>query len=96
MMKNIFKIIAYLEGISYLCLFFNMFVIKSMNIDLYKQILFPLGMAHGLLFVLYVVLAIFLAIEYKWSFKKAFLILLASVLPFGTFYSEKYWVEQMK
>ena len=95
-MKKFFKIIAYLEGISYLCLFFNMFVIKSNNLELYIQILFPLGMAHGLLFVLYVVLAIFLAIELKWSLKKTFLILIASVLPFGTFYSEKYWIEQMK
>ncbi len=73
-----------------------MFVIKNMNLVLYKQILFPLGMAHGLLFVLYVVMAIFLAIELKWSLKKALLILVASILPFGTFYSEKNWVEQMK
>lgn len=67
-----------------------------MNLDFYKQILFPLGMAHGLLFVLYVVMAIFLAIELKWSLKKTLLILVASILPFGTFYSEKNWVEQMK
>ena len=73
-----------------------MFVIKNMNLDLYKQILFPLGMAHGLLFVLYVVMAIFLAIELKWSLKKSIYILVASILPFGTFYSEKNWVEQMK
>lgn len=91
-----FKIIAYLEGISYLCLFFNMFVIKNIKFNLYKEILYPLGMAHGLLFILYVVFAIYLATEIKWSFKKLFLILLASILPFGTFYSEKYWIENLK
>ena len=95
-MKSFFKIIAYLEGISYLCLFFNMFVIKSVNLPLYKEILFPLGMAHGLLFILYIVLAVYLYIEFKWSLKKLFYILIASILPFGTFYSEKYWVENMK
>lgn len=95
-MKKFFKIIAYLEGISYLSLFFNMFVIKQIDIDLYKKILFPLGMAHGLLFILYIVLAIFLAIEFKWSLKKTIYIVVASVLPFGTFYSESKWVEQMK
>lgn len=95
-MEKFFKIIAYLEGISYLCLFFNMFVIKQMNLNLYKEILFPLGMAHGLLFILYIILAIFLATELKWSLKKTFYIVIASILPFGTFYSEKYWIEQMK
>jgi len=93
-MKLFFKIIAYLEGISYLCLFANMFVIKNIDLDLYKKILYPLGMAHGLLFVLYVVLAIYLAVEYKWSIKKTIYILVASVLPFGTFYSEKKWIER--
>lgn len=93
-MLKFFKIIAYLEGLSYLVLFFNMLVIKNINLNLYKNLLYPIGLAHGLLFVLYVVLAIYLAIEYKWSIKKFFLIFIASLLPFGTFYSEKNWVEK--
>lgn len=93
-MKSFFKLIAYLEGISYLCLFFNMFIIKQMNFDLYKKILFPLGMAHGLLFILYIVIAVFFFIEFKWSYKKLFYILVASILPFGTFYSENKWIEK--
>lgn len=93
-MLHFFKIIGFLEGISYIVLFFNMLVIKNVNIDLYKNLLYPIGMAHGLLFVLYIVLAIYLAIEYKWSLKKFFLIFIASLLPFGTFYSEKNWVNK--
>lgn len=93
-MLKFFKIIAYLEGLSYLVLFANMLVIKNININLYKNLLYPIGMAHGLLFVLYIVLAIYLAIEYKWSLKKFFLIFIASLLPFGTFYSEKNWVNK--
>lgn len=93
-MKQIFKVIAYLEGISYLILFANMFIIKNVDLDLYKKILFPLGMAHGLLFILYIIIAIYLAIELKWTLKKTFLIIIASILPFGTFYSESKWIDK--
>ena len=59
-MLKIFKIIAILEGISYLVLFSNMLFIKPTNFDLYKTLLFPIGMAHGLLFVGYIILALML------------------------------------
>ncbi len=94
-MLRFFNIIGILEGISYLVLFFNMLVIKNINTELYKSLLFPIGMAHGLLFILYIVLAIMLKIELKWSVKKFLLICLASILPFGTFYSEKKWVNKI-
>jgi integral membrane protein len=48
-----------------------------------------IGMAHGVLFVIYIILAIMAKIELNWSFKKMGIICLASVLPFGTFYVEK-------
>ena len=85
-MLAFFRLIAALEGISYLVLFYNMLYNKRINPELYQQLLYPIGMAHGILFVLYVVLAIYLKVEYKWSLKKLALILLASLLPFGTFY----------
>lgn len=47
------------------------------------------GPIHGLLFVLYIVLAFMLRGEEKWDNKKFFIICLASVVPFGTFYIEK-------
>ena len=93
-MLRAFTIIGYLEGISYLVLFFNMLVIKNMNMELYETLLFPVGMAHGLLFVAYVLLAFILKVEFKWSIKKLMLILIASLLPFGTFYSEKHWLHK--
>ncbi|AYN03846.1 MULTISPECIES: DUF3817 domain-containing protein [unclassified Flavobacterium] len=87
-MLKIFKITAILEGISYLVLFSNMLFIKPTNLDLYKTLLFPIGMSHGLLFVAYVLLAILLKSAQKWDFKTFMLILIASVIPFGTFYVE--------
>jgi len=87
-MLRIFKIVALLEGVSYLALFSNMLLIKPNHIELYKTLLFPIGMAHGVLFITYIILAIMLKIELNWDWKKFGLICLASILPFGTFYME--------
>lgn len=88
-MLRIFKIIAILEGVSYLALFANMLLIKHNNPELYKTLLFPIGMAHGLLFMSYILLAVMLKIDLGWDWKKFGIILVASVLPFGTFYIEQ-------
>ena len=88
-MMKFFKIVAFLEGISLLVLFFNMLIIKPNDFDIYKMLLFPIGMAHGILFILYIALATLLKIELNWSFKKYLIICIASLLPFGTFYVEK-------
>lgn len=88
-MNRIFKITALLEGVSLLVLFGNMLFIKPTNLELYKTLLFPVGMAHGLLFIAYIVLATMFKIEDKWPWKKYGIVCVASVLPFGTFYVEK-------
>lgn len=88
-MFKLFKIVAILEGISFLVLLANMLIVKNINIDLYKSLLFPIGMAHGILFIAYMILAVMLKFELDWSWKKFFIISIASLLPFGTFYIEK-------
>lgn len=88
-MTRIFKIVALLEGISLLILFGNMLFLKPTNLELYKTLLFPVGMAHGLLFIGYIILATMFKMEENWSFKKYFQVCIASVIPFGTFYVEK-------
>lgn len=92
-MTKLFKFVAIAEGISYLVLFFNMLVIKPSNIDLYKTLLFPIGMAHGVLFIGYVLLAFLIKKEQNWSFKDLVIVQLASLLPFATFYIEKKYVK---
>ena len=87
-MLKIFKIVAFLEGVSYLTLFGNMLFIKHSNPELYQTLLYPIGMAHGLLFIAYILLAILLKSKMKWKTFDFLLILLASLVPFGTF-----WVE---
>ncbi len=88
-MLKLFKITVILEGCSFLVLLANMLFIKPTNMDLYNTLLFPIGMSHGVLFIGYVLLAILLKKAQKWSFPTFAIIILGSLLPFGTFYIEK-------
>ena len=46
-------------------------------------------MAHGLLFISYIIMAIMLKYEENWTGKKFGIVAMASIIPFGTFYVEK-------
>jgi integral membrane protein len=87
-MINIFKIISWLEGISYLLLLFFATPYKYFyHNDTYVKML---GMPHGILFIMYVVLAYFIKIELKWDNKTFCKVLIASIIPFGTFFIGKH------
>ncbi|MBK9225359.1 MAG: DUF3817 domain-containing protein [Flavobacterium sp.] len=91
-MTKIFKFTAISEGISYIVLLINMLFIKPSHIDLYKSLLFPIGMTHGILFMAYIYLAFIIKDKQNWSFKDLFFVILGSIVPFGTFYVEKKYV----
>ena len=92
-MKNIFRIISFLEGISYLLLLFVAVPIKYLHGDAsYVKLL---GMPHGILFMLYIVLAIVIKKEMNWRNKTLGIVLLASVIPFGTFYIDKKYLQKI-
>ncbi len=86
-MLNVFRIVSYLEGISYLLLLFVGVPLKYFggNDVLVKS----LGMPHGLLFISYVLLAFFIKPQFNWSNKDFLIILIASVIPLGNFYIDK-------
>ncbi|MPT36057.1 MAG: DUF3817 domain-containing protein [Flavobacterium sp.] len=86
-MLRFFKIIAFLEGISLLLLLFVAMPLKYMYDK--PEMVRMVGMAHGLLFIGYIVLASMLKMEENWSLKKFLIVCVASVIPFGTFYVEK-------
>ena len=86
-MIRLFKITAVLEGLSFLVLLLIAMPLKYM-FDM-PQMVRVVGMAHGVLFVGYIVLASMLKMEEGWPWKKYFIICIASVLPLGTFYIEK-------
>jgi integral membrane protein len=66
-----------------------MLLVKPTNLVLYKKLLYPIGMAHGILFMAYCVFVILVAVNKKWNYKITLLGLIASLLPFGTFYFDK-------
>jgi len=84
---KLFRFIAFLEGLSYLLLLFIATPIKYILDD--PSYVKLLGMPHGMLFVAYIGLAIFMSANKKWNLKTTFIILLASILPLGTFYIDK-------
>lgn len=92
-MLKTFKIIAILEGISYIVLFSNMLFIKPNDFVLYHKLLYPIGMSHGVLFIGYVGLAILLKKSQNWNIISFGIILLASLLPFATFFIEKRYLK---
>ncbi len=90
-MKNIFRIVSFLEGVSYLLLLFIATPMKYFSED--PTYVKMLGMPHGILFMIYVVLAFMLKAPEKWSGKTFGIILVASILPFGTFYIDRKFLQ---
>lgn len=84
---TIFRKIAVAEGVSYLLLLFVAMPLKYFA-DMPLAVKYT-GWLHGLLFVLYAAALVFTWMEYKWSFGKAVLVFLASLLPFAPFIVDK-------
>ena len=90
--KNLFRIVALLEGVSYILLLFIATPIKYLGND--PQYVKLLGMPHGLLFVAYIAFAIILKTDYKWNIKQFLTVFVASIIPFGTFYVDKVYLKE--
>lgn len=87
LMLKTLKLLAILEGISYLLLLGICMPLKYwLNIP---EPTYPVGLAHGVLFVLYCSFVMFVARKYRWSMWKTFLALMASLFPFATFVADK-------
>jgi integral membrane protein len=86
-LKKLSKFIRYVavaEGVSYLILLTLSILKRTTSIDVHQGIQY-LGMAHGVLFVLFVT-AIGMGVYYlKWTYLRAAWAFVASLLPFGTF-----------
>jgi integral membrane protein len=87
------RILAILEGISYISFALTMplkyiWEIKGPN--------YFVGMAHGFLFLAYVIWVMVNHYDRKWNFKTTFLLLIASLVPFMTFWVDKKILQPMK
>lgn len=90
-MIKAFKYLAIAEGYSFLFILFATMPLKYLG-----GLLLPnkiMGMAHGFLFLAYVVMAIIVSQLLKWNFKKLLVVLAMSVVPFGTFWMERAYLE---
>ena len=50
-------------------------------------------MPHGLLFMGYIIMAFMIKKEVNWTSKQFWFVLLASIIPFGTFYIDKKYLK---
>ncbi len=76
------RILAILEGISYLLLFPTVILKYGYDMGLPNKIV---GSIHGILFILYCIWVCYVARKRKWDLKKTIICLAASLFPFATF-----------
>jgi integral membrane protein len=89
-----FRRVALLEGISFLLILFVTMPLKYIwNIP---EPTYYIGMAHGVLFVGYVAFSFYAHFYAKWNFLTLFLVLLASLIPFGTFVADSKILSKIK
>ena len=90
-MINTFRIISYLEGISYILLLGVGVPLKYLVQN--DSVVKALGMPHGILFIAYLFLAIVIRQKLNWDNKTFMIVLLASIIPFGTFYIDRKYLK---
>ena len=83
---TILKKVAILEGISYLLFAVTVPLKRIYDYHWPNKIV---GMSHGILFILYILLVYINSKAEKWNWKTKAFLYLASVIPFGTFIVEK-------
>jgi integral membrane protein len=92
-MINFFRIISFLEGVSYLLLLFIAVPLKYFNGQEYLVKI--LGMPHGILFILYILISIILKNKMNWSIRQTIEIMIGSIIPFGTFYIDYKYLKSL-
>ena len=88
---RIFRWVSTLEAISFLLLLGIAMPLKYIW-DM-PQAVSVVGMAHGVLFVLYLILAFYVGEKLNWSLKTLLIVMFCSVLPFGPFYAERKYLK---
>jgi integral membrane protein len=76
-MLNFFRAISIFEGLSFLAILSVSFGFIS------RDYVSQLGMGHGVLFMLYLLLSMIVSNQQQWSSKIWFLIILGSLIPFA-------------
>ncbi len=83
---GLLRTIGFLEGLSYIVL-----LAIAMPLKYYAnkpEAVKHVGMAHGVLFTLFILLISYNAFKDKWPLTKVFWAAISSIIPFGTFYAD--------
>jgi integral membrane protein len=88
------RVVGFLEGVSFLVLLGIAMPLKYVWEE--PQAVRVVGMAHGVLFLAYVAAAVQAWLDYDWSWKRAALVIAASLVPFGTFYADVKWMRDVR
>jgi integral membrane protein len=83
-----FRIVSLLEAVSFIALLCSSVIKRTEGEEIGVQIMGP---THGILFILYVVLALDLKVKLRWDGFTTFKVVAASVVPFAPFFVER-WV----
>ncbi len=84
--KN-FRVISFVEGISYLTLLFIAMPIKYIGDN--PAPVKIVGMTHGILFIIFICLMYIAAREHRWDKRFTFYAFITSIVPFGMFFLDK-------
>lgn len=75
--------VGVIEGISYIILLFIAMPLKYFaDMPLFVTVF---GMAHGILFILFGFILLFVWVKHRWTFLSVLWAFIASLIPFGTF-----------
>ena len=85
-----FRIVAILEGFSWIALIITMILKYRFEISYPNKIV---GLIHGLFFLLFCGYILLFLIKEKWAFSKALILFVAAFLPFGTFWAAKKYLK---
>ena len=98
-MKNLFatqlgrlRLAGYLEGISLILLLGVAVPLKYMASN--PGMVRTIGPLHGILFLWFIVSALSVGVEKQWKWQTTWKVLIACLIPFGTFYIDRYILKQ--
>lgn len=83
MSTKILRTVGFLEGVSSIALFFVAMPMKYMFDN--PSLIFPTGMTHGILFLLFLLTLLITSHKKAWSMVWFLLGLVAAIIPCGTF-----------
>jgi len=87
-----FRILALVEGVSYLSFAITMPLKYAFEMGMPNYIV---GMLHGVVFLLYCLWLLVLTLRKSWSWPTGFIFFAASLIPFGTFYIDKKYLKKL-